>query len=90
MVHLTLFTSEYKEQFHKQGSQLTENLCWKVDVVVDQMVRCLRCGYIPRRLVIGSDARFIFVAMRMVPGWVVDFAVRLGGRPMPAMMKKHK
>lgn len=65
-------------------------LMWKMDVVVEQMMRVLTLRTVPAELLVGSDAKFIFPILRMLPHWVCDLLLRLSERaPIPAGMKSQ-
>jgi hypothetical protein len=61
---------------------------WDMDVVVDQVIKCLATKYAPPELLIGSDARFSLPLLRMLPAWCLDAPSTVFGLATPAVMKK--
>lgn len=64
-------------------------LIWKTVVCVDQVLRHLTSRRAPAELLIGTDARFVFPVLRMVPAWCVDMLMMLQCRPVPAAMTER-
>lgn len=66
-------------------------LTWKIDVCVDQVLQHVTSRRAPAEVLIGTDARFIFPVLRMVPAWCADMLMTLQRRPIPAaMMEREK
>jgi hypothetical protein len=61
---------------------------WDMDVVVDEVLKCLAAKYAPPELLIGSDARFSLPLLRLLPAWCLDAPSTAFGLATPAMMKK--
>jgi hypothetical protein len=59
-----------------------------MQVVVQQVVQCLRRKYIPPEVIIGTDAKYGLMLLRMIPSSIIDFVTRHALAPIPAIMKK--
>jgi hypothetical protein len=74
MVHLLpcYDAAEFFERYRLAAVEGPGLALWKVDVVIDQVLGLLRAQHIPGEVAIGSDARFIFPVIRMLPVWIRD------------------
>jgi hypothetical protein len=59
-----------------------------MDVVVQQVILCLRRKYIPPEVIVGADAKYVLMMLRMMPYNIIDFFMRFSYPPIPAIMKK--
>ena len=46
-------------------------------VVVDSMVDCIESNNPPAQLVVGMDAKFVIMPMRMLPQWLRHYVMQL-------------
>jgi hypothetical protein len=62
---------------------------WDFKVVVDSMMEAIQSSHPPAQLVIGSDARFAMVLMRMLPQWLRHYLTQIHmPSQIPAMLAK--
>ena len=84
---------EYGEAFYERFRYLFVDLpprnTWKADVVLEEMLKCLKSKHTPPDLLIGTDARFALPILRILPAWCADFILRLSSIPIPAVMKSY-
>jgi hypothetical protein len=59
-------------------------------VVIQQVTQCLRNKYVPPEVIIGMDAKYALLLMRMLPAYLVDFVAAYNCPPIPAIMKKKR
>lgn len=83
---------EYGEDYLKEcqvsAEKTTTQFCWNLNVVMDEILKCLFLEKLPMRVIVGIDGRLVTVAMRMLPDWIVEFAVhKTQPRPVPAAMQ---
>ena len=87
---------EYGQDFYRQMRHITAEkprmVTWNANLVVQQVIELLKAKHPPAQVIIGSDARFIFLVLRMLPAWCVDliFANGLNRYPVPAAMQENK
>jgi len=83
---------EYGEAFYERFRyfcvDVPRRATWKADVVLEEILKCLKSKHTPPDLLIGTDARFALPVLRIVPAWVADFILGLNPLPIPAVMKK--
>ena len=84
---------EYGEAFYDGYRYNTVDMprmtTWKADVVIDEVLKCLKMQQSPPTLLVGTDARFLLPVLRMVPEWCADLILKsLNRRPVPAAMKR--
>jgi short chain dehydrogenase len=84
-----ILLSEYYRRYRELAVDLPLSLTWDTVVVIRQVVRCLRMKHAPAELIVGSDARFLLMLVRMLPSWLISFVVQLNTPPIPAAMKKR-
>jgi hypothetical protein len=62
---------------------------WESRNVVAAFERCLTLKNPPAREIVGSDARYFIILLRMLPAWFTSWAMAQR-RPhvLPAMMRK--
>jgi len=59
---------------------------WDSDVVVRQIMdQCLYRRYVPRMVIVGTDAKYGMMLVRMLPGWVLDLldSALTWNKPLP-------
>jgi len=81
---------EYFKQLKEGMESMMTGLSWNIDVVVECTLNLLKTKRPAPENVIGSDGRFLWVLLRMVPAWVLDF-LNTYLSPLslvPAVMKK--
>jgi hypothetical protein len=61
-----------------------------MDVVVQQVIQCLRRKDLPPEIIIGTDAKYILMLLRMLPYDIIDFIGRHAAPPVPVIMTKKK
>ena len=61
-----------------------------MDVVVQQVLQCLRRKDIPPEMIVGTDAKYVLMLLRMMPYNIIDFLMRIAYPPIPAIMKMTK
>ena len=62
---------------------------WRMDVVVDELMKALTAQRVPAEVMVGADAKFVISFFRMLPHWVVDLLLRYHlPRPVPACLRK--
>ena len=72
-------------------SRLAQCFTWRMQVVVDDLMALLAARSVPAERIVGSDARFGLILMRMVPHAVVDLVQQwIPPRPLPACMQEKK
>ena len=49
---------------------------WDAGVVLDQMVTCIKAPKLPSQVVVGTDAKFLILALKNLPVWLQDFIVK--------------
>ena len=59
-------------------------------VVIEQVIQGLRMKQIPAEMIIGTDARFVLMMVRMLPTWLIDQVIQLSFPPIPKVMKQQK
>lgn len=65
-------------------------LLWRMDVVVDQLMKALTTQRVSAEIVLGTDAKFGLSLLRMLPHWAVDLGLRyVLPRPVPACLKTN-
>jgi len=58
-------------------TKMMSAVTWNLDVVADQTLRLLKARTAPSENVVGSDGKFLFVVLRIIPAWVFDFVSSL-------------
>jgi hypothetical protein len=60
--------------------------------VVQQTMNCLMNRSIPSEVVVGSDAKFVLVTLRIFPAWFRDILFRIDSLryAIPASMRTRK
>jgi short-subunit dehydrogenase len=82
------YGEDYLRECQVRAEKTTTQFCWNMGVVMDEILRCLVLEKLPMRVIVGADGRFVTVAIRMLPEWLVEFAVhKTQPRPVPAAMK---
>jgi NAD(P)-dependent dehydrogenase (short-subunit alcohol dehydrogenase family) len=73
------------------AERLMAQTCWNLEVLVDEIVRCLASPYLPMRVVVGMDGKLVLVALRMLPGWLLDWILAKTSPPrVPLAMKERE
>lgn len=89
-----IFPSNHGVEYYRRVRELCVDLpqrCkWDMDVVVQQVIQCLRRKDIPPEIIIGSDAKYILMLLRMLPYDIIDFITRHAYPPVPAIMAQKK
>jgi len=70
------FGEDYFEKIRFWEVEMPNRLAWKMDVVVDQMLKCLKKKSAPPELLVGADARFVIPCMRILPAWALDLCCK--------------
>ena len=79
------------EQNRETTLKLAEQYLWKMDVVVEYVVNCLKVARVPAEAQIGADARFIYMPILMLPKWLGEYLLgKSVPRPVPAVMQENK
>jgi len=63
---------------------------WDANVVIEEVLKCVKMRHSPPKLLIGTEARFVLALLRMVPEWCADLILSISSRsrkPVPAAMK---
>lgn len=86
---------EYGDAFFDRYLELSVDIphsaCWKIDAVVSAVMTAIQSRYIADpEVLIGMDARFGLVALRMLPAWVIDLLDAFMPRPLPSIMKQKR
>lgn len=64
---------------------------WDCKVVVDSMVNAILSSQPPSQLLVGMDARYGIVVLRMMPQWVRHYIIQLNmPHQLPAMLAKEE
>lgn len=64
---------------------------WDFKVVVDLMVDAIQSSCPPAQLLIGLDARFSMVILRMLPQWIRHYLIQISmPHQVPAMLVKEE
>jgi hypothetical protein len=62
---------------------------WDFKVVVDSIVQAIQSSQPPAQLLIGADAKYSMVVLRMFPQWLRHYLIQATmPNKSPAMMKK--
>jgi NAD(P)-dependent dehydrogenase (short-subunit alcohol dehydrogenase family) len=73
------------------AERLMAQTCWNLEVVVDEIIWCLVQKELPMRVVVGMDGKFFTVALRMLPGWLIDWILAVSLPPrVPLAMKERE
>ena len=80
-------------EFIHQSTELTEQFVnrtlWEMSVVVGQIIKNLKAANIPAKILVGADARYVVMPLRMLPDWLVEGVIRLTmPNPKPLAMTK--
>ena len=92
-LRILLFTRiliEYYQRVRELCVNLPQRCKWDMDVVVQQVIQCLRRKDIPPEVIVGADAKYVLMLARMLPYNVIDFVTRNAFPPIPAIMKTTK
>jgi len=82
-------STAFYERYRYCVVDLPKTSMWKADVVLEEILKCLKSKTSPPDLLIGMDSRFAMPVLRMVPTWCSDFIVRVyPPLPTPADMAK--
>jgi hypothetical protein len=81
---------EYIARVRELCVYLPQRCKWDMDVVVQQVIQCLRRKYVPPEIIVGTDAKYVLMLLRMMPYNVIDFIGRYTNPPIPAIMKTTK
>jgi short-subunit dehydrogenase len=82
------YGQDYLRECQYRAEKTSTQFCWNMDVVINEILQCLLLEQLPMRVIVGMDGRLATVAMRMLPEWLVEFAVtKSQPRPVPAAMK---
>ena len=81
---------EYYERVRELCVHLPQRCKWDMDVVVHQVIQTLCREYIPPEIIVGTDAKYVLMLLRMMPYSVIDFFTRYTHPPIPAIMKVTK
>jgi hypothetical protein len=64
---------------------------WDFKVVVNSMVDAIQSSHPPAQLVIGMDAKFSMVVLRMLPQWFRHYVIQITmPHQVPAMLVKEE
>jgi len=75
-------------KFSKLQFQQAHQMMWRMEVAVDQLMKALTCERVPAEILVGTDAKFFFPLLRMLPYWIYDTAVRYSQpQPVPACLR---
>ena len=61
-----------------------------MDVAVQQVIQSLRRKHIPPEMIVGTDAKYALMLLRMMPYNVIDFIARYTYPLLPAIMNVTK
>ncbi|GKY97041.1 hypothetical protein MPSEU_000662700 [Mayamaea pseudoterrestris] len=78
------------ERFVKMAADIPQAFSWKMDPVVDAVLIALQSKHVEAQLILGMDARFAFVILRMLPWWLIDWLDSMDPRPIPAAMMHNR
>jgi NAD(P)-dependent dehydrogenase (short-subunit alcohol dehydrogenase family) len=62
----------YLQRFTELVVDRPQTVSWKIDAVVDALLNGLESRVIAPEVLVGMDARFALVVLRMLPAWVND------------------
>jgi short-subunit dehydrogenase len=83
------YGEKYFERVREICVDIPQSLKWDMNVVIEQVVQCLRMKYIPPEIIIGTDAKYALLLLRMLPSYIIDFIFYYNFPPIPAIMKKR-
>jgi hypothetical protein len=75
-VKICVIPSGVLQHLQTVKDKIVPAVTWDVQVVADELVKCLEKKSIPPQLIIGSDARFLLLPFAMLPRWLTDFLMR--------------
>ncbi|GAX28911.1 17beta-estradiol 17-dehydrogenase / 3alpha(17beta)-hydroxysteroid dehydrogenase (NAD+) [Fistulifera solaris] len=86
---------EYGEEFLEwllTQTRIPLLVSWRAENVVQQTMNCLMNRSIPSEVVVGSDAKFVLVTLRIFPAWFRDILFRIDSLryAVPASMRRMK
>lgn len=68
---------EFFAEFCQLGVELAETVCWRSEVVEEQLVMSIERTRPPSQVIVGSDAKFGLLMLRHFPVWVQDLLMAL-------------
>jgi hypothetical protein len=81
---------EYYGRVRDLCVHLPQRCKWDMDVVIHQVIQCLRRKHIPPEVIVGTDAKYVLMLLRMLPYSIIDVFTRCTYPPIPAIMKTSK
>lgn len=82
------YSQAYFDRLKFISVDIPRMVLWDTNVVIREVMECLKMKHSPPDLLIGTDARLVLPFLRMIPSWLLDILLIANAPATPAAMKK--
>jgi len=83
-------TKDFFDYITQIVDKVLSSMAWEPGVVVDEVVKNLKAKRMPPEVIVGSDGKFLFSLLRIIPAWFLDLLDSSNpNKPIPKVMKKE-
>jgi len=64
---------------------LPKLVTWDADIVTNEVMSCVKACRPPPQVIVGSDAKYVLLLLRMIPVWILDFVDSFSAKKVTAL-----